>query len=309
MSRVARHADDRTYGCQLTMNNAANRWRFRLTRVSRSAGKGPATARPCSLKCSVLGSLAGRGKPLPFLAGPPVVARLAARRDAGRYEVFTPAGRGHYDRDAGVGSQAPEETEMPRIDVHVPTRDGVSNATLHVPEGAGPWPGVLLFTDIFGPRDVFLAIGDRLASLGYLALIPDVYYSEGDSAPFDTKTAFSDEKERNRLFGLMFTLTNERVIADAGDYADFLLARPEVRGTAIGAHGYCMGGRLALVAAGGIGDKIAAAASFHAARSPSPATRTARTWRRTRSARPCSWRAPSRTTGSPRSTPPCSTAR
>jgi carboxymethylenebutenolidase len=153
---------------------------------------------------------------------------------------------------------------MSRIDVQVPTRDGVSKGTLHVPEGEGQWPGVLVFTDIFGPRDVFAAMGDRLASLGYVALIPDVYYREGDYAPFDLKTAFSDEQERNRLFGLMFTLTNERVIADAGDYADFLLARPEVRGSAIGAHGYCMGGRLTLVAAGGIGDKMAAAASFHA---------------------------------------------
>ena len=154
---------------------------------------------------------------------------------------------------------------MPRIDVQVPTRDGVSKGTLHVPDGDGPWPGVLVFTDIFGPRDSFLAMGDRLASMGYVALIPDVYYREGDYAPFDLKTAFSDESERNRLFGLMFTLTNERVVADASDYADFLLARPEVRGTAIGAHGYCMGGRLTLVAAGGIGDKLAAAASFHAA--------------------------------------------
>ena len=73
-------------------------------------------------------------------------------------------------------------------------------------------------------------MGDQLASLGYVALIPDVDYREGDYAPFDLKTAFSDEKERNRLFGLMFTLTNERVIADASDDADFLLALPEVRG-------------------------------------------------------------------------------
>jgi carboxymethylenebutenolidase len=153
---------------------------------------------------------------------------------------------------------------MPRIDVQIPTRDGVSKGTLHVPDGEGPWPGVLVFTDIFGTRDVFLTMGDRLASLGYVALIPDVYYREGEYAPFDLKTAFSDEKERNRLFGLAHTLTNERVIADASDYADFLLARPEVRGSAIGVHGYCMGGRLALVAAGGIGDKMAAAASFHA---------------------------------------------
>jgi carboxymethylenebutenolidase len=153
---------------------------------------------------------------------------------------------------------------MPRTDVQIPTSDGVSKGTLHVPDGAGPWPGVLVFTDIFGPRDVFLAMGDRLAGLGYVALVPDVYYRE-QYEPFDLRTAFSDEKERNRLFGLAHTLTNERVIADADAYADFLLARPEVRGSAIGAQGYCMGGRLALVAAGGIGDKLAAAASFHAA--------------------------------------------
>src|ERR1700733_2696067 len=133
---------------------------------------------------------------------------------------------------------------MTRIDVRIPTRDGAATGTLHVPEGEGPWPGVLVFTDIFGPRDVFAAMGDRLASLGYVALIPDVYYRKGGYAPFDTKTAF----------------------ADANDYADFLLARPEVRGSAIGAHGYCMGGRLTLVAAGGVGDKMAAAASFHAGR-------------------------------------------
>ena len=153
---------------------------------------------------------------------------------------------------------------MPRIDVQIPTSDGVSKGTLHVPDGAGPWPGVLVFTDIFGTRDAFLAMGDRLAGLGYVALIPDVYYRE-QYEPFDLRTAFSDASERNRLFGLAHTLTNERVIADSGAYADFLLARREVRGAAIGAHGYCMGGRLALIAAGGIGGRLAAAASFHAA--------------------------------------------
>jgi carboxymethylenebutenolidase len=154
---------------------------------------------------------------------------------------------------------------MARFEVQIPTSDGVGSGTLHVPDGRGPWPGVLVFTDIFGPRDTFLEMGDRLAGLGYVALIPDVYYREGGYAPFDAQTAFSDEQERNRLFGLAGTLTNERVIADADAYADFLLARPEVRGSAIGAHGYCMGGRLTLVAAGGLGDKLAAAASFHAA--------------------------------------------
>jgi carboxymethylenebutenolidase len=39
-----------------------------------------------------------------------------------------------------------------------------------------------------------------------------------------------------------------------------------VSGPAIGTTGYCLGGRMSLVAAGGLGRKIAAAASFHGGR-------------------------------------------
>lgn len=154
---------------------------------------------------------------------------------------------------------------MPRIDVEIPTRDGVSKGTLHVPDGAGPWPGVLIYVDVFGTRDTLLPVGDQLASMGYVALLPDIYYRD-EWAPFDVRTVFTEDKERGRLFSLAGSLTNERVAADAGGYADFLLARPEVRGPVIGAHGYCMGGRLALVAAGALGDKLAAVAAFHAGR-------------------------------------------
>jgi hypothetical protein len=58
----------------------------------------------------------------------------------------------------------------------------------------------------------------------------------------------------------------DAIIADAGAYADFLLARPEVSGSAIGTTGYCLGGRMSLIAAGGLGRTIAAAASFHGGR-------------------------------------------
>jgi carboxymethylenebutenolidase len=111
-------------------------------------------------------------------------------------------------------------------------------------------------------------MGDHLAGLGYVALVPDVYYREGEWAPFDIATAFSDGKERTRLFRVMGSLTNERIIADAGGYADFLLGRPEVTGSRIGTTGYCMGGRMSMLAAGGAGSagKIGAAASFHGGR-------------------------------------------
>jgi dienelactone hydrolase len=84
--------------------------------------------------------------------------------------------------------------------------------------------------------------------------------------------------ERARLSSLAGELTNDRIIADSAAYADFLLARPEVTGSAIGTTGYCLGGRMSLIAAAGIGRKVAAAASFHGGRSwRSIAIRRART--------------------------------
>jgi len=155
---------------------------------------------------------------------------------------------------------------MPRMDVQIPTADGHSNGTLHVPEGDGPWPGVLVFPDGGGIRETFRRMGDRLAGMGYVTLVPDIYYRGGEWAPFDVATLFTDPPERARMSGLAGALTNDRIVADSGGYADFLLARPEATGTAIGTTGYCLGGRMSLIAAGGLGRKIAAAASFHGGR-------------------------------------------
>ena len=48
---------------------------------------------------------------------------------------------------------------MPRVDVQIPTSDGVSNGSLHVPDGTGPWPGVVVFPDAFGLRDTVAGHG------------------------------------------------------------------------------------------------------------------------------------------------------
>jgi carboxymethylenebutenolidase len=166
-----------------------------------------------------------------------------------------------------LASMSPvEATDMRRLDVQIPTTDGSSSGTLHIPDGDGSWPGVLVFPDAGGARETFREMGDQLADAGYVALIPDIYYRAGEWAPFDVATVFTDPQERGRLFGLIRTLTNDRVIADANAYADFLLGRPEVSGSAIGTTGYCLGGRMSLITAGGLGQKVAAAASFHGGR-------------------------------------------
>ena len=155
---------------------------------------------------------------------------------------------------------------MSRLDVQIPAPDGRSNGTLHLPGGAGPWPGVLVFPDAGGARETFGQMGDRLAGTGYAALIPDTCYRAGTWAAFDVATLFTSDQERARLGELTRVLTNDRVIADSGAYADFLLARPEVTGSAIGTAGYCLGGRMSLIAAAGLGHQVAAAASFHGGR-------------------------------------------
>jgi carboxymethylenebutenolidase len=153
-----------------------------------------------------------------------------------------------------------------RVDVRIPTPDGLGNGTLHVPDGDGPWPGVLMFPDAGGQRETLRQMGDQMSGMGYVTLVPDIYYRAGDWAPFDVATLFTDPAERARLGTLTADLTNANIIADAGAYAAFLLARPEVSGAAIGTTGYCLGGRMSLVAATGLGSTIAAAASFHGGR-------------------------------------------
>jgi dienelactone hydrolase len=62
---------------------------------------------------------------------------------------------------------------MRRQDAEIPMPDGRSRGTLHLPDGDGPWPGVLVFPDAGGARETFRQLAGRLAGLGYVVLVPD----------------------------------------------------------------------------------------------------------------------------------------
>lgn len=152
---------------------------------------------------------------------------------------------------------------MPRLDVSVPTPDGICPAVLFTPPGEGPWPAVIMFTDAGGVRPAFHGMAQRLADLGYVAFLPEPYYRHGPYEPFDMATAFGDPAERDRLMGMVRSVTGAMVASDAGAYLDFLAAQPQVAGTKVGTTGYCMGGRMSLTTAGHHPERVAAAASFH----------------------------------------------
>jgi carboxymethylenebutenolidase len=152
---------------------------------------------------------------------------------------------------------------MPNITDTVTTADGACPVRFFTPEGEGPWPGIVMIPDAGGVRQTFFDMATKLADSGFAVLLPDVYYRQGDWAPFDMKTAFTDENERNRLFSFIGSITADKWASDANAYFDYLAARPEVSGTKFGITGYCMGGRAALTIAGLVPDRVAAATSYH----------------------------------------------
>jgi carboxymethylenebutenolidase len=152
---------------------------------------------------------------------------------------------------------------MPNITDTVTTPDGSAPVRLFTPDGDGPWPGVVLFPDAGGTRDTLADMAATLADFGYAVLLPDVYYRNGDWAPFDMESAFNDENERKRLMSMVGGITQDNWASDTTAYFDYLAARPEVSGTKFGTTGYCMGGRASFIVAGRLPDRVAAAASFH----------------------------------------------
>ena len=147
--------------------------------------------------------------------------------------------------------------------VEIQTADGTCPAALSIPAGQGPWPAVLMFPDAGGMRDTMRQMGERLSGLGYVVLVPDFYYRHGPYDPVDGRTAFSTRESADRIMAMMRGYTVDMVVRDARAFVDYLGSLAEKKPGGVGTTGYCMGGRLSLITASNLSDRIAAAASFH----------------------------------------------
>ena len=152
---------------------------------------------------------------------------------------------------------------MAQQSVVIETVDGSCPAALSIPEGAGPWPAVIMFPDAGGMRDTMRQMGERLSALGYVVLVPDFYYRNGPYDPVDMRTLFENKETAEKVFAMMGAYTADLVVRDANSFVDFLDSRPEKKHGGVGTTGYCMGGRLSMMAAAHLGSRVAAAASFH----------------------------------------------
>ncbi|SDA21101.1 dienelactone hydrolase family protein [Sphingomonas sp. NFR15] len=146
--------------------------------------------------------------------------------------------------------------------ITIQTRDGTCPAHVLTPAGEGTWPAVIFYMDALGMRPTVVEMARRLAANGYVVLVPDLLYRYGPYDPFDPEEVFA--KGFREIIGpLMATTGNDKAAADTEAFLAYLDTRTDVAGTKIGTVGFCMGGGMAITAAGTFPDRVAAAVSFH----------------------------------------------
>jgi carboxymethylenebutenolidase len=130
---------------------------------------------------------------------------------------------------------------------------GSFDAYLALPP-AGRGPGLLLYQEIFGVNHHIRAVAEQYAMDGFVVLAPDVFWQQQRRLEIGYTP---EDIQRGRA--LAMAADKAALQRDLADAAQALRARPEVQGRGIGAFGYCMGGRLAFVAAAEAGVDAAVA--------------------------------------------------
>ncbi len=120
------------------------------------------------------------------------------------------------------------------------------------PEGAGPFPAVLIFIEAFGLNAHFQRLTERFADAGFAAITPDLY----DGATYE----YTDLPG---AIGHMRRLDDDVALAKAEQALDFLAGRAEHRRGAVAVVGFCMGGRLSFLANAALAPRFKAAAAFY----------------------------------------------
>jgi len=125
--------------------------------------------------------------------------------------------------------------------VKVATADGSMPAFLARPTGGGKYPGVIVVMEAFGLNPHIKEVATRIATEGYVALAPDLYYREPNAV-----VGYDQLPEAIRL---MTSLRDDSIVADMASAISHLQSQDGVRADRIGVTGFCMGGRVSFLTA------------------------------------------------------------
>jgi carboxymethylenebutenolidase len=119
---------------------------------------------------------------------------------------------------------------------------GTFKAYLAVP-AAGSGPGIMLCQEIFGVNQHMQDVANLWAEEGYVVICPDLFWRMEPGVQLGY-----DEEQFKKAFGFFKAFDVEKAIPDMADTIKALKARPELKG-GVGALGFCLGGKLAYLAA------------------------------------------------------------
>jgi carboxymethylenebutenolidase len=139
--------------------------------------------------------------------------------------------------------------------VSIPVDGGTMPAYLAKPSSGGPYPGVIVWMEIFGVNSHIREVTERVAREGYVAIAPTFFHR---TAP--TLDVGYDDAGRQAGIAQMGKLDADQMIADARAAVAWLRARPDTTDK-IGAMGFCIGGHVTYLTAAET--DVAAAASFY----------------------------------------------
>ncbi|MDQ3849179.1 MAG: dienelactone hydrolase family protein [Actinomycetota bacterium] len=126
--------------------------------------------------------------------------------------------------------------------VEIGLEEGTSmGAYVARPAGSGAWPAVIVAGELFGVSAHVRDVCERLATLGLVALAPDLYHrtAPGIELPHDPEG-------RARGFELLHRLTRAQALSDVRAAMDYLRAAGSAR---VGMIGLSLGGHVAYLAA------------------------------------------------------------
>jgi carboxymethylenebutenolidase len=117
------------------------------------------------------------------------------------------------------------------------------DAFVACPKTGGPFPGVLVFQEIFGVNSHIRDVCARVAAHGYVAIAPDLFHRTARrfEAGYDAKGVALGRRHKEAA-------TRDGVLADARVCIAALQGRADFSG-AIGCVGFCFGGLAAFMAA------------------------------------------------------------
>jgi len=121
--------------------------------------------------------------------------------------------------------------------------DGSFNSYLALP-GSQPAPAVVVIQEIFGINEDMRTTCDRLASSGYMAICPDLYWRMEPNVSLTDKTP----EEWDKAMRLLNAFDVDAGVRDLASTIDAARRLPGASG-AVGVVGYCLGGRLAYLVA------------------------------------------------------------